>query len=118
MRGTKSSSVGNKKTVNIISRITLAIVPFPNAFSYLFRFAVTRKIGADIKPKSNADRQREYRDRALKDPDRLILTRLQTMLSPSADGALKRIVTATGKTKREVVEMALLELEKTVTVKR
>jgi hypothetical protein len=61
--------------------------------------------------KSNADRER-----ALKDPDGLILTRLQTMLSPSADGALRRIVAATGKTKREVVEMAVRELEKIVIV--
>lgn len=65
-------------------------------------------------PKSNADRQREYRERALKDPDGLILTRLQTMLSPRADSALRRIVVATGKTKREVVELALRELEKVV----
>lgn len=66
--------------------------------------------------KSNADRQREYRERALKDPDGLILTRLQTMLSPSADGSLRRLVAATGKSKREVVEMALRELEKSVIV--
>ena len=65
--------------------------------------------------KSNANRQREYRDLALKAPDGLILTSIQIMLSPSADGALIRIVEATGKTKREVVELALLELEKTVT---
>ena len=66
--------------------------------------------------KSNADRQREYRERVLKDPDGLLLSRLQVMLSPSADGALKRIVAATGKSKREVIELALRELEKTVTV--
>lgn len=65
-------------------------------------------------PKSNADRQREYRERALKDPDGLILTRLQVMLSASADGSLRRLVKATGKTKREVVELALRELEKAV----
>ena len=69
-------------------------------------------------PKSNADSQREYRERVLKDPDGLILTRLQTMLSPSADGALRRLVKATGKTKREVVELALRELEKAVILYR
>jgi len=42
--------------------------------------------------KSNADQQREYRVLALKNPDGLILTRLQTMLSPSADDALRRIL--------------------------
>jgi hypothetical protein len=67
-------------------------------------------------PKSNAERQRQYRARALKDPDGLLMTRLQVMLSPSADGALIRIVAATGKSKREVVELALLEMEKTVIV--
>jgi hypothetical protein len=48
-------------------------------------------------PKSNADRQREYRERALKDPDGLILTRLQVMLSAGANGSLNRLVAATGK---------------------
>jgi hypothetical protein len=67
-------------------------------------------------PKSNSERQKEYRERALKDPDGLTLTRLQTMLSPSADGSLRRIVPATGKTKLEVIELALLEFEKIVTV--
>jgi hypothetical protein len=38
------------------------------------------------------------------------------MLSPSADGSLRRLVAATGKSKREVVEMALRELEKSVIV--
>lgn len=65
-------------------------------------------------PKSNAERQRQYRSRALKDPDGLLMTRLQVMLSPRVDGALERIVAATGKSKREVVEIALLDLEKTV----
>lgn len=67
-------------------------------------------------PITNAERQRRYRDRALKDPDGLLLTRLQIMLSPQADGALRRIVETTGKSKREVVEMALLQLEKDVTL--
>jgi hypothetical protein len=66
-------------------------------------------------PKNNAERQRQYRERALKDPDGLLLTRVQVMLSPQADGALLRIVKATGKSKRAVIETALLQLEKKVT---
>lgn len=44
------------------------------------------------------------------DPDGLHLVRLQVMFSAEADGCLKRICEKTGKTKREVVEMALIEL--------
>ena len=51
---------------------------------------------------SNTDKQRRYRERALKDPDGLLLTRLQVMLSPTADATLKRICERTGKTKREI----------------
>jgi hypothetical protein len=60
--------------------------------------------------KSNAERQREYRHRALKDPDGTILTRLQVMISAHADASLNRIVAKTGMTKREAVERALVEL--------
>jgi hypothetical protein len=60
---------------------------------------------------SNADKQRCYRERALKDPDGLLLTRLQVMLSPSADATLKRICERTGKTKRAVVEAAILHFD-------
>lgn len=60
---------------------------------------------------SNAEKQRRYRERALKDPDGLLLTRLQVMLSPSADATLKRICERTGKTKRQVIEDAILHLE-------
>ena len=45
-----------------------------------------------------------------------MLTRLQVMLSPRADGALQRIVAVTGKSKRDVIEEALLEMERNVTV--
>ncbi len=61
---------------------------------------------------TNAERQRRYRERALKDPDGLLLTRLQVMLSPAADGALKRLCKETGIGKRQIVERALLELER------
>jgi len=65
---------------------------------------------------TNTERQRQYRARALKDPDGLLLTRLQVMLSPRADAALQRIVAATGKSKRDVIEEALVEMERNVTV--
>lgn len=60
---------------------------------------------------SNADKQRCYRERTLKGPDGLLLTRLQVMLSPSADATLKRICERTGKTKRAVVEAAILHFD-------
>jgi hypothetical protein len=60
----------------------------------------------------NAERQRQYRERALRDPDGLLLTRLQVMLGWRADAALKRICESTGKSRREVVETALMELQR------
>lgn len=59
----------------------------------------------------NAEKQRRYRERTLKDPDALLLTRLQVMLSPAADLTLKRICQRTGKSKREVIEAAILAFE-------
>ena len=59
---------------------------------------------------STAERQRRYRERALRDPDGSLLTRLQVMLSPTATANLERIAAQTGQTKRRVVETALLEL--------
>ena len=59
---------------------------------------------------STAERQRRYRERALRDPDGSLLTRLQVMLSPTATANLERIAAQTGQTKRQVVETALLEL--------
>lgn len=61
---------------------------------------------------TNAERQRRYRERALHDPDGLLYTRLQVMLSPGANGALRRICKASGKSQREIVEKALLELQR------
>jgi len=63
---------------------------------------------------TNAERQRRYRKRALRDPDGLLLTRLQVMLSPGSSGALRRICKATGKSQREIVETALLEMQGTL----
>ncbi len=59
--------------------------------------------------KSNAERQKEYRKRALHDPDGLLLTRLQVMLSAPAAAALERLCDqADGIKKREIVEKAIL----------
>ena len=59
---------------------------------------------------TNAEKQARYRERALRDPDGHLLTRLQVLLSPQANAALERMCTATGKSKRQVVEEALLKL--------
>ncbi len=61
---------------------------------------------------SNAERQRRYRQRALKDPDGTLHSRLQVMISAHADASLGRIVAKTGMTKKEAVERAVLELAK------
>ena len=63
-----------------------------------------------MEPMSTAERQRRYRERALRAPDGSLLTRLQVMLSPTATANLERIAAQTGQTKRQVVETALLEL--------
>ena len=63
-----------------------------------------------MEPMSTAERQRRYRERALRDPDGSLLSRLQVMLSPTATANLERIAAQTGQTKRQVVETALLEL--------
>lgn len=65
---------------------------------------------------TNAERQRQYRARALKDPDGLLLARLQVLLSAHADACLTRLIASTGKSKREVVELAIIQMEKSVTL--
>ena len=65
-------------------------------------------------PMSTAERQKRYRERALRDPDGTLLTRLQVMLSPNAAANLERITTKTGQTKRQVVETALLDLARSL----
>ena len=57
-----------------------------------------------------AERQRRYRERALKDPDGTLLTRLQVMLGPHAAANLKRICQRGDMSKRQVVERAINEL--------
>ena len=59
---------------------------------------------------TTADRQRRYRERAMKGMGGTSLTRLQTMLSPAAATDLSRITMMTGQTRRQVVETALREL--------
>ena len=65
-------------------------------------------------PLSTAERQKRYRERALRDPDGTLLTRLQVMLSPNAAANLERITARTGQTKRQVVETALNELARSL----
>lgn len=59
---------------------------------------------------TNAEKQRAYRERALKEVDGLNLTRLQVLIEPFSNGCLERMVKKTGKTKKELVELALLNL--------
>ena len=59
---------------------------------------------------TNAERQKRYRERALRDPDGHLLTRLQVLISPQAAGNLERLVKKTGKPKKELIEMAIIDL--------
>ncbi|MDY0073234.1 MAG: hypothetical protein RBR77_11360 [Thauera sp.] len=61
---------------------------------------------------TNSERQHRYRERALKDPDGHLLTRLQAMIGPAAAGALERMADESGRTKRALIELALVELER------
>lgn len=60
---------------------------------------------------SNAEKQRRWRERAYKDPDGLLLTRLQVAVSPPAAAALERYCERYSVTKREAVERALRMLD-------
>ncbi|SFJ05140.1 ribbon-helix-helix protein, CopG family [Nitrosomonas sp. Nm34] len=60
--------------------------------------------------KTSAERQREYRDRAFKDPFGLNLTRVQVMLDAHPAANLRRMAKYTGKSKRELIEQAINEL--------
>ena len=61
-----------------------------------------------------AERQRRYRERALRDPEGLLLARLQVMLDPHSSACLERICKATGHNKRQAVEQAIVELAKSL----
>ena len=64
---------------------------------------------ADTKtPMSEAERQRRYRQRALKDPDGLLLTRVQVYLAPRPARVLKDLVRDRGCPQREVIERLLM----------
>lgn len=68
------------------------------------------------KPIPNRERQRRYRERALKDPDGLLFTRLQVMLSPYAAECLSRVCEVNpGMTKREAVEKAVIAMHDQLT---
>ena len=62
--------------------------------------------------KTSAERQRAYRERALRDPDGLLLTRVQVLISAQANGSLRRLMERKGWGVQETVEAALIELEK------
>lgn len=55
-----------------------------------------------------AERQRRYRQRALKDPDGLLLTRCQVYLEPRPARVLKDLAQEWGTTQRGVIERLLL----------
>lgn len=59
---------------------------------------------------TNAERQRAYREKVLKGFDGLGLTRVQVLIEPFPNGCLNRMVKASGKTKRELIEEAILLL--------
>ena len=65
---------------------------------------------------SNAERQSRYRERALKDPQGLLYSRLQTMIDASTAGQLRRIRKATGLSQRAVVQVAISLLAKELDV--
>lgn len=59
---------------------------------------------------TNAEKQRKYRERALKDPEGHNLTRLQVLIDSYSAACLERMAKGTGKTKKELIEQALVEL--------
>lgn len=57
---------------------------------------------------TNAERQQKYRYRALKDPETADpLTRVQVYLGTAGNARLKHLCQETGKTQREIIEIAL-----------
>lgn len=60
---------------------------------------------------STAERQRRYRRRALKDPDGLLLTRVQVYLSPRPARVLKDLAHDWGCSQREVIERLLAAVD-------
>lgn len=62
-------------------------------------------------PMTQAEKQRRWRERAYKDPDGLLLTRLQVAIEPDAAAALERYCKRFGVSKRTAVETALRALD-------
>ncbi len=60
---------------------------------------------------TNAEKQARYRERALHDPDGLLLARVQVLVGPGAWAKLKRIRKRTGWTQREIFERAIALLD-------
>lgn len=58
---------------------------------------------------SNAERQRRYRERAYRDPDGHLLTRITLALDTSAAASLKRLTAGYGVTQRELIERLLTD---------
>ncbi len=61
--------------------------------------------------RANAEKQARYRARALKDPDGLLLTRVQALIGPRAAGDLGRIKKRTGWTQQKIFERAIALLD-------
>lgn len=60
---------------------------------------------------STAERQRRYRQRALKDPDGLLLTRVQVYLGPRPARVLKDLARDWGCSQRDVIERLLMSID-------
>jgi hypothetical protein len=58
---------------------------------------------------TNAERQRKYRERALKDPDGHLLARVQVYLAPTPHRVLKDLARDWNCSQREVLERLLIE---------
>jgi hypothetical protein len=61
---------------------------------------------------SNAERQRRYRERAYRDPDGHLLTRVTLSLGVSPAAALKRLASGYAITQRELIERLLIEADR------
>lgn len=62
---------------------------------------------------TNAEKQRRYRERALRchaDEGGLLLSRLQTYLTPQAAAKLERLRKHTGKSQKDIINQAIIEL--------
>lgn len=59
---------------------------------------------------TNAERQKRYRDKALDGIEGLNMKRLQMIIDVHASYCLDRMARGTGRTKRELVEEAIIKL--------